>query len=128
MSFIAASIVGFLSGILASMGLGGGFVLVVYFAIFTDFMQKGAQGINLLFFIPITVIAVVIHIKNKLIDIKTALVCSAFGIAAVVAGFYLAQNIDNEWLRKAFAVFIIISGLKDLFGKKDKDKNITDGQ
>ena len=46
MSFIAASIVGFLSGILASMGLGGGFVLVVYFAIFTDFMQKGAQGIG----------------------------------------------------------------------------------
>ena len=128
MSFVAASIVGFLSGILASMGLGGGFVLVVYFAIFTDFMQKGAQGINLLFFIPITVIAVVIHIKNKLIDVKTALICSALGIAAVVAGFYLAQNIDNEWLRKAFAVFIIISGLKDLFGKKEKDKNLTDGQ
>ena len=128
MSFVAASIVGFLSGILASMGLGGGFVLVVYLAIFTDFLQKGAQGINLLFFIPITVIAVIIHIKNKLIDVKTALICSAFGIAAVVAGFYLAQNIDNEWLRKAFAVFIIISGLKDLFGKKEKDKNLTDGQ
>ena len=117
MSFIAASIVGFLSGILASMGLGGGFVLVVYFAIFTDFMQKGAQGINLLFFIPITVIAVVIHIKNKLIDIKTAIVCSVIGIPAVVAGFYLAQSTDNGWLRKGFAVFIIIAGLKDLFSK-----------
>ena len=126
MSFIAASIVGFLSGILASMGLGGGFVLVVYFAIFTDFVQKGAQGINLLFFIPITIIAVVIHIKNRLIDVKTALICSAFGILAVVAGFYLAQNIDNEWLRKAFAGFIIISGLKDLFGKNKKDEKSPD--
>lgn len=120
MSLVAASIVGLLSGILASMGLGGGFVLVVYFAIFTDFVQKGAQGINLLFFIPVTVIAVIIHIKNRLIDIKTAIVCSLFGIPAVVAGFYLAQNIDNMWLRKAFAVFIIISGLKDLFSKKQK--------
>ena len=117
MSFMAASIVGFLSDILASMGLGGGFVLVVYFALFTDFAQKGAQGINLLFFIPITVIAVIIHIKNKLIDVKTALVCSLLGIPAVAAGFYLAQNIDNSWLRKGFAVFIIISGLKDLFSK-----------
>ena len=122
MSFISASIVGFLSGILASMGLGGGFVLVVYFAIFTDFVQKGAQGINLLFFIPITVIAVIIHIKNKLIDVKTALMCSAIGIPAVVAGFYLAQNIDNEWLRKAFAVFIIVSGLKDLLSKGENNK------
>ncbi|MBQ9845294.1 MAG: sulfite exporter TauE/SafE family protein [Oscillospiraceae bacterium] len=130
MSFIAASVVGFLSGVLASMGLGGGFVLVVYFAIFTDFVQKGAQGINLLFFIPITVIAAAIHIKNRLIDVKTALVCSAIGIPAVVAGFYLAQSMDNGWLRKGFAVFIIISGLKDLLAKdkggKDRDKCIKD--
>lgn len=122
MSFIMASIVGMASGVLASMGLGGGFVLVVYFALFTDFVQKGAQGINLLFFIPITLIAVVIHIKNKLIDIKTAVICSLIGIPAVVAGFYLAQNIDNMWLRKAFAVFIIASGLKDLLSGLGKNK------
>ena len=120
MSFIMSSIIGLASGVLASMGLGGGFVLVVYFALFTDTVQKGAQGINLLFFIPITLIAVVIHIKNRLIDVKTALMCSVIGIPAVVEGFYIAQNIDNMWLRKAFAVFIIVSGLKDLFGKGEK--------
>ena len=120
MNWLIASIVGAASGVLASMGMGGGFILVVYFALFTDIVQKGAQGLNLLFFIPITVVAVVIHIKNKLIDIKTAIVCSLIGIPAVVAGFYIAQNIDNSLLRKAFAVFIIISGLKDLFSKDKK--------
>ena len=123
MSFIMASVVGIASGILASMGMGGGFVLVVYLAVFTDLVQKGAQGINLLFFIPITVLAVYMHIKNRLIDVKTALVCSVIGIPAVVAGFYLAQYMDNNWLRKGFAVFIIISGLKDLFSKR---KNNSD--
>ena len=123
MNFILASVVGFASGILASMGMGGGFVLVVYLAIFTNLVQKGAQGINLLFFIPITVLAVYMHIKNKLIDIKTAVICSVIGIPAVVAGFYLAQSIDNSWLRKGFAVFIIVAGLKDLFSKSaDKNK------
>ena len=123
MNFILASVVGFASGILASMGMGGGFVLVVYLAIFSNLVQKGAQGINLLFFIPITVLAVYMHIKNKLIDIKTAVICSVIGIPAVVAGFYLAQSIDNSWLRKGFAVFIIIAGLKDLFSKStDKNK------
>ena len=117
MNFVLASVVGFASGILASMGMGGGFVLVVYLAIFTDLAQKGAQGINLLFFIPITVLAVYMHIKNKLVDVKTAIVCSVIGIPAVAAGFYLAQSTDNSWLRKGFAVFIIIAGLKDLFSK-----------
>lgn len=121
MSLILASIVGFASGILASMGFGGGFILVVYFAIFTDFVQKGAQGINLLFFIPITIVAVILHIKNKMIDVKTALICSLYGLPAVVIGFYIAQNMDNSWLRKAFAVFIIISGLKDLFSKSESN-------
>ena len=123
MNFILASVVGFASGILASMGMGGGFVLVVYLAIFTNLVQKGAQGINLLFFIPITVLAVYMHIKNKLIDIKTAVICSVIGIPAVVIGFYIAQSIDNRWLRKGFAVFIIVAGLKDLFSKSaDKNK------
>lgn len=118
MNWIVSSLVGLASGVLASMGMGGGFILVVYFALFTDFVQKGAQGINLLFFIPITVIAVWLHIKNKLIDVKTALWCSLTGLPAVVAGFYLVQNIDNGWLRKAFALFVIVAGLKDLLSKQ----------
>ena len=44
MNFIISSVVGLASGILASMGMGGGFILVVYLALFTDIAQKGAQG------------------------------------------------------------------------------------
>ena len=35
--------VGFLSGICASMGIGGGFVLMLYLTLFADFAQKDAQ-------------------------------------------------------------------------------------
>ena len=121
---IVGTVLGFLSG----LGIGGGSLLILWLTMVLHTDPLVARSINLLFFIPVTLFALVFHIKNRLIDIKTALICSAFGIAAVVAGFYLAQNIDNEWLRKAFAVFIIISGLKDLFGKKKKDENLTDGQ
>ena len=111
MDFIFSSIVGFFTGILASMGLGGGFILVVYLALCTDIVQKSAQGMNLLFFIPITLLAVGFHIKNKLIDLKTVLICSAYGVAATVIGFYIAQALDNNWLSKGFAIFFIIVGL-----------------
>lgn len=124
MSWVIATVVGALSGVLASMGLGGGFVLLVYLTLFTDIEQKTAQGINLLFFIPIILLSLVFHIKNKLIDFKTALISGAAGAAVVYLGFLLAKNLDNEWLRRGFAVFIILAGLKDLFTKK-VDKNRT---
>ncbi len=118
MSWWLSTLVGAASGVLASMGLGGGFILVVYLALCTDIAQKEAQGINLLFFIPIIILAVILHIRNKMIDVKTALLCAAIGAGAAVGGFYVSQAMDSDALRTAFAVFIILAGAKDLFAKK----------
>ena len=43
----------FLTGILASMGLGGGMILILYMTLIAGMEQLTAQGVNLLFFIPI---------------------------------------------------------------------------
>ncbi len=117
MNWVVASIIGAVTGIVASMGLGGGFVLLVYLALFSDISQKDAQGVNLLFFIPIIIIAVILHIKNKLIDVKTALICGGIGMLSVPIGFWVAGLLDGDILRKVFAVFVIVAGLKDLFSK-----------
>ncbi|MEA4912150.1 MAG: sulfite exporter TauE/SafE family protein [Oscillospiraceae bacterium] len=117
MSWLVTTVVGFFSGVLASMGLGGGFILLVYLSLFTDIEQRTAQGVNLFFFIPIILLSLVFHIKNKLIDFRTALLCGAVGAATVYGGYALAQRLDNEWLRRGFAVFIILAGLRDLFAK-----------
>ena len=63
-------LVGILTGATASMGLGGGFILLVYLSVFTEIPQDIAQGINLLFFLPIALLSLIIHIKNKLTDLK----------------------------------------------------------
>ena len=52
--------VGLITGAAASMGLGGGFVLLVYLSIFTNTPQDMAQGINLLFFLPIALLSLII--------------------------------------------------------------------
>jgi uncharacterized membrane protein YfcA len=118
MNWLLATLVGAAAGVLASMGMGGGFILLVYLSIFSDMEQKAAQGVNLLFFIPIIIISVIIHLKNKMIDVKTALICGGVGAVTVFAGFWVASSVDGEWLRTAFAVFIILAGVKDLFSKK----------
>ncbi len=121
MNWLAGTLIGAASGLLASMGMGGGFILVVYLALFGGIGQKEAQGMNLLFFVPITLAALVVHLKNKLVDVKTALVCGGIGAAFSALGFLAARALDAGILRKAFAVFVIIVGLRDLFAKDGKD-------
>ena len=104
----------FLTGIFASMGLGGGMVLIVYLTVFAGFSQLAAQGINLVFFIPIAIISLVLHTKNKLVEWKKAV--------PVIISAWLANRIEQSLLSKAFSIFLILMGLKELFFKSEKHK------
>lgn len=112
----------FLTGIFASMGLGGGMVLIVYLTVFAEFSQIAAQGINLVFFIPIAIISLVLHTKNKLVEWKKAVPAVLWGTAAVIISAWLANRIEQSLLSKAFGIFLILMGLKELFFKSEKHK------
>ena len=113
-------IIGFLSGITASMGLGGGFILLIYLSVFTDTSQAVAQGVNILFFLPIALISVIIHLKNKLIDVKTVFKYCIAGLVGAIIGSFLSAYLDTAILKKLFGVFLIIIGFKELFRSKTK--------
>lgn len=112
----------FLTGIFASMGLGGGMVLIVYLTVFAGFSQLVAQGINLVFFIPIAIISLVLHTKNKLVEWKKAVPAVLWGTAAVIISAWLANRREQSLLSKAFGIFLILMGLKELFFKSEKHK------
>lgn len=109
-SFIAA----FLTGIFAAMGVGGGMILIIYLIFWAGFPQLAAQGINLLYFIPIAVLAVIIHTKNKLIEWKKIVPSLIFGTISAVLGAIAADHLGSEILGKIFGGFIIIIGIKEL--------------
>ncbi len=110
-----------ITGILASMGLGGGMVLILYMTLIAGVPQMTAQGINLIFFIPIALIAVIMHTKNKLIEWKKIIPAMICGAAGAAGGTFLANAMGNDYLTKAFAIFVFVTGIKELFYKK---KNI----
>lgn len=120
LTIAAASII---SGILGAMGLGGGGVLIIYLTLFTDTPQAMAQGINLLFFIPTAVLAVIIYLKKGLISIKLALLAVVFGLFGAFLGNYLGSLFDNRILSKLFGGLLIIMALTQLFHKKDDTKD-----
>ncbi len=63
-------IVGFLSGIIGGMGMGGGTILIPALVLFANINPKLAQSINLISSIPMTIFALIIHIKNKNVVFK----------------------------------------------------------
>lgn len=114
MSVLISLIAAFVSGIIGSMGLGGGAVLIIYLTVFKNMKQFKAQGINLIFFIPIAIAAVLIYAKKKKIDFKTVLPFSLGGILGVSAGVAAASFIGVKLIAKIFGGGIILLGIREI--------------
>ena len=114
---ITALLAGLFSGILGSMGLGGGGILIIYLSLFTGTEQLKAQGINLIFFIPIGILSIIIYAAKKQIKWKIALKTAAFGVIGAVIGMLLADLIGGDVTGKIFGALLIIMGLSEIFKK-----------
>lgn len=112
-----AALAGLLSGLLGSLGMGGGAVLLIYLRALTDTDQLQAQGINLFFFLPIAALSLILHSRKKLVEWKTGLLCALAGIPMAFLGVWLAQLIGSVWLSKGFAVFLLYIAFRALTKK-----------
>lgn len=110
--------VGLLSGVCASLGIGGGFVLLLYLTAVLNTPQLEAQLINLCFFLPVAVLSVTLHLKNKMIEKEVLLFTIIGGVFGVFFGVWISKILESEALSKVFAGFILIVGIRELFSKE----------
>ncbi len=125
MNLTVMIIAGFLSGLIGGMGLGGGGVLIIYLTVFAGVEQLRAQGINLLFFVPVAVASVIVYAFKKQIQYKTVLFTAAGGVLGAVSGCLLSSYIGGELLSKFFGGALVVFGLYTLFSKQKDNKNKT---
>lgn len=114
-----------LAGVLGAMGLGGGSVLVLYLTFFRELPQTEAQGINLLFFIPCAVLALIVYRKRKLIDFTAVLPIVLGGLIGVTVGNALLPILGGAMLRKIFGALLLFIGGSEIYTalkKRDKSK------
>lgn len=122
-------IIGVAGGVIGGMGMGGGTLLIPLLVIFTDITQHGAQAINLAAFIPMSIAALIIHFKNKLVDFKKAVWIGISAAATAVFSSFLADKVEGESLGRYFGTFLLILGIYQLITaiidkvKKNRDKN-----
>lgn len=108
------AVVGFFSGILSGMGIGGGMLLIPALRIFFDIGQKNAQAINLFCFIPAALCALIVHIKKKNVDFKASVPMIITGIPFSVLGAYLCVKISPRIVSIFFGIFILIFGIREI--------------
>lgn len=122
MNMLIIGLVSFFGGILSALGMGGGGILLIYLTAYAGVQQQTAQGMNLIFFIPIAIVAIVIHAKHKLIRWKVAFLCWAIGLAGVWLGVRLALTMDSRLLGKMFGGFLLLIGFRELFSKPSQSE------
>lgn len=123
MNWFLLTLASFGAGLLGSMGMGGGGVLVIFLALCTSLSQATAQGINLLFFIPIGLLSVIMYQRKKLIKWKTAIPFAIVGVFTSLLGAFVSASIDDIWLKRGFGILLLVMGVKELFTKNKSKEN-----
>ncbi len=115
-------VIGLAAGTISGMGIGGGTILIPALVLFVKPEQHIAQSVNLLFFIPTAVIALIIHIKNKRVDFKMAVPIIVLGLIGAFIGSRLALTLQGTDLRKWFGIFLLAMGAYEMFRKVSDNK------
>lgn len=106
--FLLAGIAG---GVLGGMGMGGGTLLIPLLTLALGVEQMTAQAINLIAFVPMALVSLIFHIKNKLVDFKILLFTLPLATALSVVGALLVTKLGDDVLRKMFGWFMLIIGV-----------------
>ena len=107
MKWFLIALCGIVGGIFGGLGMGGGTLLIPMLVNFFNVEQKIAQSINLISFLPTSIVALVVHIKKKRVDFKGVLYIIIPAVLSSVLGSVLAGKLGNETLKKCFGFFLI---------------------
>lgn len=106
--YVVAGIAG---GVIGGMGMGGGTLLIPILTLLLSVGQLEAQAINLIVFVPMAIVTLIIHIKNKLVDFKKLIYSLPLALVLAVIGALLVKKIDESVLKTTFGVFMLIVGV-----------------
>lgn len=121
-------LIGLAAGVLSGLvGVGGGIILVPALVYFLGYNQHQAQGSSLgVLTFPVTILAFLAYYRDSLntgapIEMKVILIIAAGFLIGGLFGSAIAVKIDQQTLKKLFAIILFYTGIKML----DWDKVIV---
>lgn len=120
-SFPIALIVSTVLGFLAGLGVGGGSVLILWLTLVLEFSYPQAKVLNLLFFLPSAIISSVFRWKQGRLPVNKVLPAVLLGcLAAAICG-WVGTQIDTAYLKKCFGALLLITGIREILYKPQKE-------
>lgn len=116
-------IIGLISGIVGGLGMGGGTILILLLTLLSNVEQHIAQGINVIFFVPTAIAAIIMMVKNKNIKFKIGVPIFLWGLLGAFIGATISSNLEVGILRKCFGVFLIIIAIYQTYSFYKRYRN-----
>ena len=101
------AVFGIVSGVIGGMGMGGGSILIPLLTIFFQVNQTLAQGFNLLAFLPMSIVAILVHKNNDLLQTDNIFYIILSGLIFAFLGGFVANLIGENVLKILFGCFLI---------------------
>mgnify|MGYP001252262984 CR=1 FL=1 len=118
---------GIIAGIAGgALGIGGGALVVPILVLIFGLNQKSAQGLSLMAMIPMAIVGSLRYYFNPDIEInpKIAFFISIGSIIGVLIGSEIAARLPSIYLKKAFAIFLVIIAIKSFFSNENNNKKV----
>jgi len=112
--WIILILIGLISGILGSMGLGGGTILIPILSLI-NVTQKNAQVINVFSFVFVAFFILIFYIKQGYTQVFPAICFSFFGVISATMTALLVKDTSSQTIKICFAIFLILVAIYELF-------------
>ncbi|MDO9463748.1 MAG: sulfite exporter TauE/SafE family protein [bacterium] len=117
MYYLLASLAGVLAGIGSGLlGMGGGAILVPVLLFVFSLPIKEAIGTSLCIIVLTAISAIIVHWKEKQVNLKLAIIMALTGVIGAQLGSYLNEIIPDNIIKFIFTVVVIIFGFKMWIG------------
>lgn len=113
-------------GLAATLGIGGGIVFVPVLVSVFAFTQHDAQGTSLAIIVPTTAVAAIAHARAGRIDWKLVATLGIGGVVGAVAGARTALVLDEDVLRRLFAILLVVVATRMAFKARSLHRRRAD--
>ena len=119
LEILALLAIGLSAGLLAGLlGIGGGVVMVPAMVLIVGLDQHVAQGTSLLVIIPAAAFGSFTHYRHGRLALRDAAALAVGGVVGAALGSLTALSLDEQLLRKLFAILILGVALRLLMTRR----------
>lgn len=103
---------GFFNGL---FGSGGGTIVVPAMNHLLNIEPRKAHATALAVILPLTIVSIFVYYRQGLFDLNLTIKIATVGMIGGYLGAKALKKLSNTWIRKIFAVFMMIGALRMLF-------------